>query len=99
MAKLSKVQYWEWRCTIEEMKTAELNKSREILSIKLMEKEIELQQIRLKHRKRNLELVNHEVTKAKDEYERFKADLEKKLKLSLKDTSIDPVTYEIHNLG
>jgi len=97
--KLTKAQYWEWRCTIEEMKTAELNKGREILSIKLMEKDLELQQLKLMNQKRNLGKVTNAVVDAKKEYERFKEMLEEKLKISLKDKSIDPVTFEIHDLG
>lgn len=97
--KLTKAQYWEWRCTIEEMTNAELNKSREILSIKLMEKDLELRQLQLLNKKRNLGKVTNAVTETKKEYERFKEMLEEKLKMSLKDKSIDPVTYEIHDLG
>ena len=96
--KLSPGQYWEWRCTIEEMQHAKTRLEQKKMIQTLMEKEIEIQKLRSMVYKDQVKAEEEKHKSSVAEYEKFKAQLEKDLGRSLNNTSIDDITYEVHDL-
>lgn len=93
--KLTPGQYWEWRCTTEELKSAKLNEKRIHLEQEIMNKEIENRKLKLVLFKETVRAARKSAENAKAEYERFVQSLEEELKVDLKNCAIDEYTFEI----
>lgn len=98
IGKLSAGEYWEWRCTIEELKSAKLNSKRSALERELLSKELKIKQLELKLHSSKEEVAHKEQVRAKQEYDRFKKLLEDKLEHSLNNCVIDDITFEVKSL-
>lgn len=96
--RLSPGQYWEWRCTIEEMQHAKTRLEQKRLMQALMEKELEVQKLKSMIFKEQIKLEEEKHKSSMAEYDRFKAKLEKDIGRSLSNTVIDDITYEIKDL-
>ena len=96
--KLSPGQYWEWRCTIEEMQHAKTRLEQKRMIQTLMEKEIEIQKLRSMVYKEQVKIEEDKHKTAVAEYDKFKAQLEQSLGRSLNNTAIDDITYEVKDL-
>lgn len=96
--RLTSAQYWEWRCSIEEMKSAKLNEKRIHLEKEIMNKEIENKKLRLALFKETLGAARNSVANAELEYGKFKERLELELDVDLNNCIIDEVTYELKKL-
>lgn len=91
MGKLEDGEYWEWRTTLEEIDHSKTKS--EVARLQLKIKEFEM----LLLRKHLAELANN--TKlCLSEYDKLKADLEKKYDLSLENVVIDQFNFEIREL-
>ena len=95
--KLSAGMYWEWRCTIEELKSEKLNEKRVHLERELMTKDIENRKLRLTLFKNVVSNSRAEVAKATKEYEDMKRRIEEQVGHSLDNCVIDDITYEVRN--
>lgn len=93
--KMTPAQYWEWRCTIEELKSSELNFKRVMLERQIKELEIELRKKELILFKEVVINASSDKEKIKKDYESFKTKLEEQLGCSLSNCVIDDITYEI----
>jgi len=96
--KLTGSQYWEWRTTIEEMNHSETKYNLIHTKACLMEKEIEIQKLKLMLFKQSIKNASEAYQNSKKEYDRFKSSLEKELGISLNDKLIDEVTFEVKEL-
>ena len=90
--------YWEYRCTIEELKNAKLNQRRVNLENELRNKEIENQKLKLALFKETVRAAQTSTQKAEEELEKIKQRLEQELGMSLENCVIDPHTYEVKSL-
>lgn len=97
--RLSPGQYWEWRCTLEELKSAKLNEKRVHLEREIMNKEIENRKLKLAMFKEILGTARKSVEAAELENEKFRERLEADLGIDLKDCVIDEVTYEVTSVN
>jgi uncharacterized protein (DUF3084 family) len=96
--KLTPGEYWEWRCTIEELKSARLNKKRVDLEREIMNKEIENKKLKLALFRETVQAAQRSVENASAESEKFVRRLEEDLGTSLKGVVIDEYTYEIRSM-
>jgi len=90
--------YWEWRCTIEELKAAKLNEKRVHLEKELKQKEIEINKLRLALFRESVSSARKGVTSAETEYEKMKQRIEDKIGMSLNNCVIDDISYEVKKL-
>lgn len=95
--KLNAGQYWEWRTTIEEMQHAATKLDNHRLMFALMDKDIEIQKLRLAAYKEQVRAAETRSEDAKKDYADQKAKLEKALGRSLTGVVIDDVTFEIRD--
>ena len=96
--KLSPGSYWEYRCTIEEVKSARLNQKRTHLEQEIMNKEIENRKLKLALYRETIISASKSVKTAEAELEKIKKRLEEELKMSLENCAIDPYTFEVKSL-
>lgn len=96
--KLTEGQYWEWRCTTEELKSAKLNEKRVHLEHDRKNKEIEILKLKLVIFKDSLKAARQMVEGAETEYKNFTRKLEEDLGFEFKDVVIDEYTYELKSL-
>lgn len=96
--KLTAAQYWEWRTTIEELKSAKLSDEVTKLKRDAMEREIENKKLRLALFKDVLRASAHQSKKAKDEYDRYKKVLEGELEMALDGCVISDVDFSVQKL-
>ena len=96
--KLTAGSYWEYRCTIEELKSARLNQKRIHLEQEIMNKEIENRKLKLSLFRETVRSALRSVESAETELEKIKERLEEELGMSLKDCAIDPHTYEVRHI-
>lgn len=88
IGKLKADEYWEWRTSVAEWKKGEEElKNRQLLQA-LMEKDLEINRLRIQLFKTQSEDHKGKVSQLKQEYEDTKARLEKKHKVSLNDCII-----------
>lgn len=97
-AKLNADMYWEWRTTVEELKSAKLNERRIHLERELLNKEIENKKMRLALFKETVTSAQSEVLKATKEYEKMKQRIEEKVGFSINNCVIDDITLEVKKL-
>jgi hypothetical protein len=98
LPKLSHAQFYEWRLKIEEMQHAKVQSELLLQKMRGMEKDIEIQTLRLNIYKNSVKAAQ-ELSKLKiDEYQVHRDKLEKELGVSLKNVTIDEVTFEIREL-
>jgi hypothetical protein len=98
MANLKPEQYWLWRHKIEEMQHAETKLRNKQLTFALMEKDIEIQKHKAIIYKEQIKNAEEKLKTFKEEYEQIKKDLEQSLGMSLNNTSIDDITFEVKML-
>jgi RecG-like helicase len=98
IGKMEPSKYWEWRCTIEELKTAKLNEKLAVYKKDLLTKELIIKQLELKNHAQIESKIYQEKIAAQKEYERFKLSLEEDLGFDLKDCVIDDITFEVKKL-
>lgn len=96
--KLSPGSYWEYRCTIEELKSAKLNQKRVHLEQEIMNKEIENRKLKLALFKETVKASHRSTDNAEKELEKIKQRLEEELGRSLENCAIDPYTYEVKSI-
>lgn len=96
--KLTPGQYWEWRCTIEEMKTAKLYLQLMEAKKSLIQRDIKILDYEGKLKLQTVNAAKQAEADAKKEYERFKGELESSLGMSFENCVIDDVTYEVKKL-
>lgn len=90
--------YWEYRCTIEELKSSRLNQKRVHLEQEIMNKEIESRKLKLALFRETVRAASKSVQDAEAELEKIKQRLEKELGRSLENCVIDPITYEVRDI-
>ena len=93
--KMTAAQYWEWRCSIEEIKVAKLNEKKAHLENEILNKDIENKKLKLVLFKESARSARSSVLATQEDFEQTKQRIEKELGISLKDCTIDPYTYEI----
>lgn len=99
LGQLTKADYWEWRTTIEEQKTAKLELELATLKLGGMEKDIELSKLKAALYRINVITHHKEILKLRDdEYNRIKKQLEETIGSELKDCVIDEITYEVKRM-
>lgn len=96
--KLKPDVYWEWRCTIEELKTSKLNEKRVHLEKELKQKEIEINKLRLALFRETVASARKGVVAAEQEYEKMKQRIEDEIGMSLNGCVIDDISYEVKKL-
>ena len=96
---LTAAQYWEWRCTSEELKSAKLNEKRVHLEQEIRNKEIEARRLQLALFKETVKASRRAVEIAEAEYEKFRQRLEEELDIDLKDCVIDENTFEVKSVN
>lgn len=96
--KMTPAQYWEWKCSIEEMKLAKMNEKRVFLEKELMNRELENKKLRLALFKDTVKSARNSVTTKEEDFEKTKQRIEEELGMELKDCTIDPYTYEIRKI-
>jgi hypothetical protein len=95
IGKLDRADYWEWRTTVTELQLAQMEAEREAFKVATMEKDLEIARLKTTLYRRSLDGVQAKLDAAEREYARYTETLETKLGLSLKNTVIDDVTYEV----
>ncbi len=96
--KISPGSYWEYRCTIEELKSARLNQKRIHLEKEIMNKEIENRKLKLALFRETVRVALNTVENCEKELEKIKQRLEEELGISLENCAIDPYTYEVRDI-
>lgn len=96
--KLKAESYWEYRCTIEELKSSRLNQKRIHLEQEIMNKEIENRKLKLSLFRETVRAAQRSVESAEEELEKIKQRLEEELEMSLENCAIDPYTYEVRSI-
>lgn len=97
--RLSKEQYWKWRCYIAEMQTAEAHYNKAQHQYGQMLKDIEISRLNaLLFQKSNMSALEEKHTLCKKDYEEVKAEVEKELGMSLNGCVIDDVTHEVKKI-
>lgn len=96
--RISPALYWEWRCTIEEVKVSKLNERRVQLERDLMSREIENKKLKLLKYQDQLSSAHRSATVAEAEYEAMRERIEIELGISLNNHAIDPHTFEVKSL-
>lgn len=86
--KLTAAQYWEFRCSINDIDVA--MKNVEIAKLVAKIKEMELSEAKEKVNAVSVKYIN-----AKKEYDEFLSKLEKELGTTIKGKIIDPITFSI----
>ena len=98
VAQLSKADYWEWRCSLEEITSAKHLLSLTQQRMKTMELEAEIQKLRILVFKNNLKAANDNLEKIEKDFKAYRSSLESKLGISLTECVIDEFDYTIKKL-
>ena len=96
--KLSPVQYWEWRCSIEELQHAETKVSASKVKLKLMEAESKIKKLEITQFMSQVRALNAQYMKIKEDYFKYKEDLEKDLGFSLDGCAINPIDFSVNKI-
>lgn len=96
--QLTKEQYWKWMHKIEQMKHAETAYRAASLQFGMLEKDLEIQKLRMSLFKNQVQSKKDEIDLKKAEYELIKQELETDLGISLNNTVIDEVSLEVKKL-
>lgn len=96
--KIKPDMYWEWRCTIEELKNAKINEKRVHLEKELKQKEIEINKLRLAVFRETVASARRSAIEAEKEYEKMKQRIEDEIGMSLNGCVIDDISYEVKKL-
>lgn len=92
-------QYWYWRYLISDWKRGELEAKIELASNESMAKDIELLRLRQMLHKNKVKNLIETATLLEKNYKDYKDTLEKDLGVTLNNTVIDDVTFEIKNIS
>ena len=96
--KLTPVQYWKWRFFISEMQLADRDLNNGALKYEMMLKDQEIYRLKCALFKTSLNSLEDARNIAKKNYEEVKAEIEKKLGVSLSGCTIDDITFEVKKL-
>lgn len=96
--KLTPEQYWKWRYQIEKMWHEEMKLKQKRTFSALMEKDIEIDKLKLQIYKRQITQQETLWSESKSEYEQMKIELENDLGMSLNKCVIDDLNYEVKPL-
>lgn len=97
--KLTEGEYWQWRCSIEEVKLSKVNEKRVLLQQELMQQEIEIKKLKLALFKDVINASKRSKEHVKKEYDDFVQQLEKKLNIDMRNCTIDELTFEVRSLS
>ena len=92
---LTEKEYWEWRHSIECMQHAETKLSVKGLQLNMMQKDIEIMQLKHALFKEQYRIAEADVNQSKRDYENIKTAIESRLGESLNGKVIDDVTHEV----
>jgi hypothetical protein len=90
--------YWEYRCTLEELKVATLEQKRKILERDNMRKDMEIQQLKLVAFSKTIQNAAQSKVEAEKELARIRDIIESEVGMELKNCVIDEVTYEVRTI-
>jgi len=90
--------YWEYRCTIEELKVAQLNEKRTIMERDLKRKDIELLTLKLHAFGKTVTSASSQKEVAKKELDRMRSLIESEIGMELTDCVIDDVSFEVRKI-
>ena len=93
-------EYWEWRTTIEEVKTAELEMRIAVQDQNTIVAQAEIARLRaaLHQAQNHIETSKQKIAAAKQEYQSTKERIEKRLGVSLAGQVISDSTFEVQDL-
>ena len=93
-------EYWEWRTTIEEVKTAELEMRIAVQDQNTIVAQAEIARLRaaLHQAQNHIETSKQKIAAAKQEYQSTKERIEKRLGVSLAGKVISDSTFEVQDL-
>lgn len=83
LGTLTPEEYWEWRTTIAEWHKAKQDLMSRQLRLGMMEKDVEIARLKIALNKRDIQDFEGTVTPFKEEYEKTKVRLEKRLGCTL----------------
>jgi len=95
---LSPAEYWEWRCTLEEIKVAQMEQEKVRLEAECLAREVDLARLKLTLKQQKISQQKEEVEKLRKGYDDFREKLEKSLGTTLENKVIDPYTYEVKEI-
>jgi len=98
LPKLSPAQYWEWRCSLEEINSAKLMLSATQQKQKIKELEAEVSKLRALLFKKSVDAATGNLKKIQDDFQEYRKKLEAELGMSLESCVVDPVDYSIKKL-
>jgi hypothetical protein len=99
ITKLTPAQFHEWRSAIYEMQKADLHSSLMNAEYKLIQKDMELANLRGQvHIKNKIESSREKLAETKAEYDRIKLSIEEQIGYSLNDKVIDEISLEVKDL-
>lgn len=98
LATLTPSQYWEWRCTIEELTTAKQEAKIAQQKTRILELEIELGRTRHALFQSSVKEALDKAKRVEADYQVFREKLEKEIGCTLKDCVIDEFNYTVKKL-
>lgn len=98
IAQLSKSDYWEWRCSIEEITSAKYVLSITQQKLKIMELEAEVQKLRAAIFKQSVKSASDNLVRIEKDFQEYRKRLEGNLGISLENCVIDEFDYSIKKL-
>lgn len=97
---LEPAMYWEWRCSIQKLQLAALNKKRVHLERECLSKDVEIAKHRLEaHKGKKIAPADAAEETAKHEYEALKEKLEKVLGFPPEECVIDDETFQVKHIS
>lgn len=96
--KLSSAQYWEWRCTIEELANAKHLLTVACQRQRLLELEAEVAKLKVAANRQSVRDASANKDNIEKDYHSFREKLEKDLGVELKDCVIDEYDYTVKKL-
>ena len=96
--RLTKSQYWEYRCTIEERDHVKAKAKLVELRKEYLLAKIEIARLQYKLFIARSQSVKAQESEIDTEYKNFVADLEDKVGFKLKDVEIDPYSFEVKQI-
>ena len=98
IAKMSPKDYWEWRCSLEEINSAKMTVVITQQKQKLMENEAELLKLRALIYKQSVSAAIANAKKIEEDFQSYRKDLESTLGVSLEDCVVNELNYEVKKL-
>lgn len=90
--------YWEYRCTIEEVKLAKMNIARVNLEQELKNKDLEMKKLQMIIYRDTVKASRVSLEKAEAELDSMKSRIEQRMNMSIDNVAIDPITLEVKQI-